>query len=140
MDIFLSAKPTVTDLSSLFEVDLPVVVLEDWDDERARQLGSAHTVILTENQSEFPYGLSFQQQTEDQENWLLNCAKKLSVDLGCRVLYTGNPVQPDNPFLCVIFDSGQAFLADDEGSMLAEGHGGPVNILRRLPKLDASNA
>ena len=140
MDIFLSAKPTVADLSPLFEVDLPLVVLENWDDERARELGSVHTVILTENQSEFPYGLSFQEQSEDQENWLLSCAKRLSVDLGCRVLYTGNPVEPDNPFLCVIFDSGEAFLADDEGSMLAEGYGGPVNILRRLPELDASTA
>lgn len=140
MDIFLSAKPTVKDLSSLFEVDLPVVVLEDWDDERAREFGSVHTVILTENRSEFPYGLSFQEQTVDQEKWLLSCAKTLSVELGCRVLYTGNPVQPDNPFLCVVFESGQAFLADDEGSILAEGRGGPVSILGRLPELDASSA
>ena len=137
MDIYLSAKPTVKDLSALFEVDLPVVVLDDWDDERAREFGSAHTVIFTENRSEFPYGLAFQEQTEDQESWLLSCARKLSVGLGCRVLYTGNPVQPDNPFLCVVFDSGQAFLANDEGSILAEGQGGPVNILRRLPELDA---
>jgi hypothetical protein len=140
MDIFLSAKPTVKHLSSLFEVDLPVVVLEDWDDERARDFGSVHTVILAENRSEFPYGLSFQEQTENQESWLLSCARKLSVELGCRVLYTGNPVQPDNPFFCVVFDSGQAFLADDEGSILAEGQGGPVKILRRLPELDASLA
>jgi hypothetical protein len=140
MDIFLSAKPTVKDLSPLFEVDLPVVVLEDWDDERARELDAVHTVIRTENRSEFPYGLSFQEQTEDQERWLLSCARTLSVELGCLVLYTGNPVQPDNPFLCVVFDSGRAFLADDEGSILAEGQGGPVNILRRLPELDASLA
>ncbi|HQT26872.1 MAG TPA: hypothetical protein PLK99_09805 [Burkholderiales bacterium] len=138
MDIFLSVKPAVADIASLFEVELPVVVLDDWDDERARELGATHTVILTENRSEFPYGLSFQEQTEDQENWLLNCARKLSVNLGCRVLYTGNPVEPDNPFLCVVFDSGQAYLADDEGSMLAEGEGGPVDMLRRLPELDAS--
>ena len=140
MDIFLTAKPTVTDLSSLFDVDWPVLVLGDWDDERAREFGSAHTVILTENRSEFPYGLSFQAQTEDQESWLLSSARKLSVGLGCQVLYTGNPVQSDNPFLCVVFDSGQAFLADDEGSILAEGQGGPVKILRRLPELDASPA
>jgi hypothetical protein len=140
MDVFLSAKPTVKDLSSLFEVNLPVVVLKDWDDERARELGSVHTVILTENRSEFPYGLSFQQQKEDQESWLLSCARSLSVQLRCRALYTGNPVNPDNPFLCVVFDSGRAFLADDEGSFLAEGRGGPVNILRRLPELDASTA
>ena len=137
MDIFLSVKPAVADLSPLFDVDLPVVILEDWDDERAREIGAAHTVILTENRSEFPYGLSFQEQTEDQENWLLCSARKLSVNLKCRVLYTGNPVEPDNPFLCVVFDSGLAYLADDEGSMLAEGRGNPVNILQRLPELDA---
>lgn len=140
MDIFLSVRPAVADLSSLFEADLPVVVLEDWDDERARELGAVHTVILTENRSEFPYGLSFQEQTDDQENWLLSRARRLSADLGCRVLYTGNPVEPDNPFLCVVFDSGRAFLADDEGSMLAEGRGGPVRMLRRLPELDAPTA
>ncbi len=140
MDIFLTVKPSVEALSSLFEVDLPVVVLEDWDDDQARGLGSVHTVILTENRSEFPYGLSFQPQNEDQESWLLSCARTLSVQLGCRVLYTGNPVEPDNPFLCVVFDSGRAFLADDEGTVLAEGQGGPVNILRRLPELDASPA
>lgn len=139
MDIYLTVKPAAaTDLAQLFAVDLPVVMLEDWDDERVREIGAAHTVILTENKSEFPYGLSFQEQTDDQENWLLDSARKLSVKLRCRVLYTGNPVEPDNPFLCVVFDSGLAYLADDEGSMLAEGRGGEVNILRRLPELDAA--
>lgn len=140
MDIFLTVKPAVADLAPLFEVNLPVVVLDDWDDERARELGSAHTVILTENGSEFPCGLSFQDQAEDQEEWLLNSARKLSVNLGCRALYTGNPVEPENPFLCVVFDSGRAYLADDEGSMLAEGRGGEVRMIRRLPELDAPEA
>jgi hypothetical protein len=138
MDIYLSVKPSVADLSSLFEVDLPVVLLDDWDDERARNLAAAHTVILAENKSEFPCGLSFQDQTENQEYWLMESARRLSVKLGCRALYTGNPVEPENPFLCVVFDSGRAYLADDEGSMLAEGRGGPVRMLKRLPELDAA--
>lgn len=137
MDIYLSVKPTASDLAPLFEMDLPIVLLEDWDDDRARETGSAHTVILTGNKSEFPYGLSFQDQAEDQESWLLNSARKLSMKLGCRTLYTGNPVEPDNPFFCVVFDSGEAYLADEEGSMLGEGRGGAVKMLRRLPELDA---
>jgi hypothetical protein len=140
MDVFLSAKPSVQDLSALFEVDLPVVVLEDWNDEHSRGLDPVHTVILTENRSEFPFGLSFQDQEDDQESWLRNTARTLSVQLGCKTLYTGNPVEPENPFLCVVFDSGQAFLADDEGSILAEGRGGRVKIIRRIPELDAAAA
>lgn len=140
MDIFLSAKPNVQDLSALFEVELPVIILEDWNDKQARGLEPVHTVILTENRSEFPFGLSFQDQGNDHENWLLQCARTLSVQLGCRTLYSGNPVEPDNPFLCIVFDSGQAFLADDEGSTLAEGRGSPVNIIRRIPELDAKAA
>lgn len=138
MDIFLSARPGVQDLSALFEVDLPVVVLDDWNDAHSRETAPVHTVILTENHSEFPFGLSFQDQQSDQESWLVNCARTLSVTLGCRTLYTGNPVDPDNPFLCVVFDSGQAYLADDEGSALAEGQGGPVKVIRRLPELDSA--
>lgn len=140
MDIFLSIRPTANDLSSLFDVELPVNILKDWNDELAGDVGAVHTVILTENQSEFPYGLSFQEQIENQETWLLDSARKLSVTLNCRSLYTGNPLEPNNPFLCIVFDSGQAYLADDLGSILAEGKGGPVNLLRRLPDLDASAA
>ena len=139
MDIFLSTKPSAKNLSDLFEVNLPVVLLEGWDDERARELGSVHTVILTENRSEFPFGLSFQNQDQDQESWLLNGARALSKQLGCQTLFTGNPVNSNNPFLCAVFDCGRAYLADDEGSVLAEGKGGPVNILRRLPELDAQS-
>ena len=140
MDIFLSTRPTADDLSAIFEVDLPVNILKDWNDELAGKIGSVHTVILSENQSEFPYGLSFQEHNGNQESWLLNCARKLSVALNCRALYTGNPMEPTNPFLCIVFDSGQAYLADDQGSILVEGKDGLVNILRRLPDLDAPAA
>jgi hypothetical protein len=140
MDVYLSAKPSVQDLSTLFDVELPIVIVQDWNDEQAQALEPVHTVILTENRSEFPYGLSFQDQGGDQESWLLNCARTLSVRLGCRTLYTGNPAEPDNPFLCVVFDCDQAFLADDQDSVLAEGQGRPVRIIRRMPELDAKAA
>ena len=122
----------------MFDVELPIRILEGWNDEEARRLEPVHTVILTENKSEFPFGLSFQAQGKDHEDWLLQRARTLSVQLGCRTLYSGNPVEPNNPVLCIVFDSGQAFLADDEGSVLAEGRGGPVSIIRRLPELDAN--
>ena len=140
MDIFLSVKPSAGDLSGLFEVELPIEILQDWSDEKARRLEPVHTVILTENASEFPFGLSFQPQGNEHEDWLLASARTLSVQLCCRTLYSGNPVEPDNPFLCIVFDSGRAFLADDEGSALAEGRGGPVSIVRRMPELDADSA
>ena len=140
MDIYLSTKPTKQDLSTLFDVELPIVILQDWNDEQAKSLEPVHTIIVADNRSEFPYGLSFQHQADDQESWLLNCARTLSVRLGCRALYTGNPVEPDNPFLCVVFDCGQAFLADDQDSVLAEGRGTPVSIIRRMPELDAETA
>jgi hypothetical protein len=140
LDVYLSAKPGAQDLSTLFDVELPIAIVQDWNDEQAQGLEPVHTVILTENRSEFPYGLSFQDQGDDQESWLLNCARTLSARLGCRTLYTGNPVEPDNPFLCVVFDSGLAFLADDQDSILAEGRGTPVSIIRRMPELDAEAA
>lgn len=140
MDIYLSIEPCLDDLAFLFEVELPVKVLTDWNDALAIETGCVHTVVFSANSSEFPVGLSFQQQSGDHEQWLLKAARSLSIRLRCRSLYTGNPVEPDNPFLCVVFDSGKAFLADDEGTELSEGTGKLVHTIKRIPELDAGVA
>ncbi len=137
MDIFLSIEPTAEQLSALFDDNLPVEILRDWDDEQARQFAAKHVVILTNNPSEFPFGLSFQAQGGDHERWLLNAARTLSVALDCDTVFAGDPSESDNPFLCVVFKSGAAFLADDEDSMLSEGRGGPVQILRPAPEIES---
>lgn len=115
-------------------------MLEDWSDEQAEQFVNEHLVVLQRNASEFPFGLSFQEQGDEHELWLRGAAGHLSVTLNCATLYTGNPFEPDNPFYCIVFESGRAYLADDEGSTLAEGEGGPVTIIRRAPELDVARA
>ena len=94
---------------------------------------------MTENDSEFPVGLSFQGRSSDLEKWLLNSARQLSIALACNSLYTGSPLQGASPYHSIVFASGLAFLASDLGTKLAKDGEAAVKLLHRVPELDAEN-
>lgn len=138
MEIFLSVKPSPADLAGLFESDSPVVFAPAWhlvaEHERHHNV-----VVVSENPSEFPIGLEFRPQSNDEEEqdiWLIIVARRLSQKLRCRTLFLGNPVEPEHPYLDVVFDCGLAFLADDMDSVWANEGDGPIRIIERLPQWD----
>ncbi len=136
MDLFLDIEPNLAALSALFGDKFEVVIVEQWDPQDFAL--DRHVVQRCSNDSEFPVGLGFAHACEDPERWLLEGARSLSLQLNCRCLYTGAPGTQGNPFHCVLFDNGVAWLADDRDSRLSGDGEGPVRLLRRLPDLDAA--
>lgn len=138
MDIFLTKKPNLHHFESVFGDDKSVLIIDGWDAVPEDYCGT-HLVMMSENESEFPIGLSFQSEQNDLENWLLNAARYLSVMLACRSLYTGSPLEGTNPYHSIVFMSGKAFLADDCDTKLAGEGEASVRIIRGVPKLDSKN-
>lgn len=138
MDIFLTEKPSLHHLSSLFDDEKPVAIIDSWEAD-PETASSSHIVVMRENTSEFPVGLAFQGQPGDQERWLLDAARRLSVLLECQSLYTGSPLEGAMQHHSIVFVSGKAFLASDYGTNLANEGEALVKLLRRVPKLDAKS-
>ncbi|MDF1824160.1 MAG: hypothetical protein P1U68_05940 [Verrucomicrobiales bacterium] len=130
MDLFLSKKPDEELLSRIVSDVRPVVFISDWISSPLSE--EHHVIVLSQNKSEFPWGLSFGKEADDQEAWLLSAAWNLSILAGCRTLYTGSPLERAKPWHCIVFDQGRAFLADDSETRLMGDGEQEVNILRRL--------
>jgi hypothetical protein len=137
MDIYLTVDPDVRTIQLVLGDELPVMFIADWQ-AVIDQKDDAHLVLKTENDSEFPFGLSLTLACEDPEGWLLDAARILSVKLSCRTLYTGSPLADCGPYDCVVFELGKAYLASDLETRLAGDGDGQVRLVRRLPEFDAA--
>lgn len=93
-------------------------------------------VYLTENASEFPCGLDLGvvlAAGRSTQHWLIGLARALSLTFNCRALCDGSGFGDDgSPYWSIVWDRGVPFLADDAGSTIGDGDGGPVRIVRRL--------
>lgn len=135
-DIVLAITPDTAQVRSALEsifTGCRVWVTTDWG-----LLGpeSDVIVVVTANQSEFPCGLSIMAQLKPQagrEIWLCGLAKALSDQLEARVCCDGTRVgESGSPYCSLIWDKGSPYLADDFETMLGDGEGGPLRVIRRL--------
>jgi hypothetical protein len=77
----------------------------------------------------------FATMTRDHDfaDWLRDLAASLSVSLQTRVLCDGSRYGDDaSPYWSLVWDAGRPFLADDAHSLLVDGAGGAVRIVRAL--------
>ena len=134
MDICTSVKPSATALAQIYDNDRRIVIESDWNSSTFPP--DANVLMLTENDSEYPFGLSFAHACADLETWLLNAARKLSVSMHCQTVYSGSPLADAKPYHCIMFDCGKAYLADDMETKLAGDGDRALQILRRVKELD----
>ena len=141
MDIFTEIKPTTEVIESLYKDGKPVEIIGEWESVNLEELELKHYVVLSENDSEFQFELEFQHGADatEHEKWLMHSAKILSVKLSCKVIYPGNIIDPDNPWLSTVFDCGKAYLADTSNSKLENDGKEKVKIMRALPELDVTH-
>jgi hypothetical protein len=94
------------------------------------------TVILHRNPSEFPVLLDVMPDPPDEPSVYrgqLRLAEFLSARLGCRTICDGSAHGDEpSPYWAIIWDSGEAYLADDANTVFVDGEGGPVRVVRRL--------
>lgn len=139
MDLFFDVKPSPSDFNDLFNSPLPVMFVHCLSEVTEQQCQNNHVVVCEQNTSEFPFGCGFSMQEQDEDEnelWLMLVARNLSVRLNCKSLYTGCPVDITNPYYCVIFEAGSAYLGDDMGTILMDEGDRPIEIIKRLPILD----
>ena len=143
MDIALSKHVTPEDLQAGLSALLPgrvVHIFQDMADAPWPAFDVA--VSIHDNPSEYPCGLSVLVALIDEAGsaaWLRELARQLSIKFACRVICDGSEFGDDNsPFWSIVWDAGDAYLADDCNTIFADGEGGPVKIMRRLPTLETS--
>lgn len=81
------------------------------------------------NESEFPLGLWLSLGGARVQPCVI--AKRLSEKLQCRVLSDSGALQR-HPYEAIVWDKGVAILADDLETLVADGDGGRVKLLRPL--------
>lgn len=137
MDIALSKSVCSAELESVLRellqvVDVQVLSLEEVAETASPQVA----VYLSANASEFPCGLDLGvvlAAGRSTQHWLIGLARALSLVFNCRVLCDGSGFGDDgSPYWSIVWDRGVPFLADDAGSTIGDGDGGPVRIVRRL--------
>ena len=138
MDIGIASQLTIADLQAALVAILPgcdVAVVES----HKALLGVTGDVIAVRvtSRSEFPTGISVNARLApgcDFEDWLRELARCLSEKLQARTICDGSPFGDSAaPYWSIVWESGQAFLADDCGTAFGDGEGGPVRIVRPLP-------
>jgi len=105
--------------------------------EESLQMG-LNSDSVRENKSEFPLVIDLNYKCSNgyqcyRKN--LHFAKELSILLKCKTICGGDGSYPgdNNPFWCVIWDNGRAYLADDCDSVFGgDEDGGEVKIVRRI--------
>lgn len=137
MDIGLSRQITVSELESVLRARLPASTVRVYAAvEDLSEAASDITVVMVENPSEFPVGLDIGValgEGRNMQHWLLGLACVLSIGLACRTICDGTGFGDDeSPYWSVIWEWGVPYLADDMNSMLCDGEGGPVRIIRCL--------
>lgn len=137
MDLALSKAVSSAELERVLRELLQVADVRVLSlDEGAEPARPQVAVYLTENTSEFPCGLDVGvvlAAGRSTQHWLIGLAGALSRHLGCRAICDGSGFGDDeSPYWSIVWDRGVPFLADDAGSTLGDGEGGPVRIVRRL--------
>jgi hypothetical protein len=93
-------------------------------------------MTIVDNPSEFPCGLCVGVNLTDAsrvEDWLRELARLLSIEFECRVVCDGSPFGDDqSPYWVIVWDAGEPYLGDDVHSLLGDGEGGSVRIVRPL--------
>lgn len=138
-DICLSQQITLGDITAHFREIFPTIAIDFRDLQNPDSWHACDiTVSIDENLSEFPCGLCVGARVIDRsigEIWLRELARTLSIRLQCQVWYGGGFGEYDSETHCIVWISGEAFLADDHDSLLFGGDGGAVKILHPLPEL-----
>ena len=143
MDIALSREVPLDELRDRLTALFPGVVVDVRASDSLDSWNKCDVlVIVMPTESEFPCGLSIGVELTDEsatEGWLRELARRLSIELRCRVICDGSGFGDDeSPFWSIVWDSGAAYLADDCGTDPAEGEPGPVQIVRLLPALESA--
>lgn len=135
-DIALGKPLSGDDIRGFFDAafaSLVVAVASSWED---IEPPFDVAVVLHPNESEFPCGLevtAHMQPGRDFEAWLRGLAKALGDDFGVPAFCDGTPFgDTPSPYWGLVWDGGEAYLADDLKTKLADGEGGHVKIVRKL--------
>jgi hypothetical protein len=114
----------------------PVCVYPSVEAIQERGPEGAFNGVLSANPSEFPVLLDvFPDPGEPRAVYRvqLRLARFLSERLSCRTICDGSEHGDSAaPYWSVVWDGGVPWLADDCGSVYADGEGGPVRLVRRL--------
>ncbi len=71
------------------------------------------------------------------QHWLIELARLLSVEFECETLCDGTNFGPDDsPYWSILWNKGEAFLADDSETDRPDQEVGPIRIIEPLPHLD----
>lgn len=137
VDIALSKSVTRAELESVLRELLQVADVRVLNpDEAAESASPQVAVYLSANASEFSCGLDVGVVLAagcNPQYWLIGLARALSLTFNCQVICDGSGFGDDgSPYWSIVWDRGVPFLADDAGSTIGDGEGGPVRIARRL--------
>jgi hypothetical protein len=93
------------------------------------------------NESEFPQIVEFNRFPGEHPSAVpigIELARLFAERFSCRTLSDGTGFgDDDSPYWLVVWDKGVPHLADDCGTLFADGEGGPVKVLRpiEVPRL-----
>ena len=138
MDIGIAARLAAAELERELAAILPdctVAVVDTY--EAVLGVSADVLAIRSDSGSEYPTGISLHAELtpgSDRETWLREVSRCLSEHLHVRTIFDGSPFgDSDAPVWWLVWDAGQALLADDSNSIFADSGDGMVRIVRVLP-------
>ncbi|MDP7286447.1 MAG: hypothetical protein QGH94_00495 [Phycisphaerae bacterium] len=137
MDIAISRSASVAELQERIGRHLTgLLVVPDIECLGSLRQQADVLMWVCENPSEFPVGLGVSVSLidgVDYEHWLIELARVLSVEFACRTICDGSEFgDSGGPYWSIVWDNGTPFLADDAGTTIGDGEGGPVRIVGPL--------
>lgn len=135
MDIGASTILMPATLRKILASALPLCSVEVTDSDFSAPPADV-VVAITRNRSEFPMSIDVVVSLVDgvsPQRWLLELSRRISVAASCRTICDGTGFGDDpSPYWSIVWDNGMAHLADDVDSVIADGDGRPVRLIRRL--------
>lgn len=136
MDIGIAKKLTALELSGILTLLFQGAVVAVVDHYEEIGVDADVLVVRSESNSEFPTGIALHANVapeDDYGRWLIEVARQLSAILGVRTICDGSLYGDDeSPYWSLLWESGQAMLADDCDTAYSGDGLKPVRIVRPL--------